>query len=74
MFQSSFCLLQRLREGPCETVRKYERTIMCMLPYSSKWLQDLPAQAEFEEYAEGMLTKLVSDKAKNTGSVTVEEV
>ena len=47
---------------------------MCKLFYNSKWHQDLPSQAHSEEFGEGMLSKLVRDKAKNTGSVTVEEV
>ena len=47
---------------------------MCTLPYSSKWHQDLPSQAHSEEFGEGMLGKLVRNKAKNTGSVAVEEV
>ena len=72
--QWSLCLLRRLRRGPCDTVLKYERTIMCTLLYNSKWHQDLPGQAHSEEFGEGMLSKLVRDKAKNTGSVTVEEV
>ena len=40
--QLSLCLLRRLRRGPCDTVLKYERTIMCALLYNSKWHQDLP--------------------------------
>ena len=47
---------------------------MCTLLYNSKWHQDLPRQAHSEEFGEGMLSKLVRDKARNTGSVTVEEV
>ena len=47
---------------------------MCTLLYNSKWHQDLPGQAHSEEFREGMLSKLVRDKARNTGSVTVEEV
>ena len=74
VLQLSLCLLQRLRRGPFDTVLKYERTIMCTLLYNSKWHQDLPGQAHSEEFGEGMLSKLVRDKAKNTGSVTVEEV
>ena len=70
----SLCLLRRLRRGPCDTVLKYERTIMCTLLYNSKWHQDLPGQAHSERFGEGMLSKLVRDKARNTGSVTVEEV
>ena len=74
VLQLSLCLLRRLRRGPCDTVRKYERTIMCTLLYNSKWHQDLPGQAHSEEFGEGMFSKLLRDKAKNTGSVTVEEV
>ena len=74
MLQLSLCLLRRLRRGPCDTVLKYERTIMCTLLYSSKWHQDLPVQAQSEEFDEGMLSKLVCDKAKNTGFVIVEEM
>ena len=74
MLQLSLCLLKRLRRGPCDTVLKYERTIMCTLLYNSKWHQDLPGQAHSEEFGEGMLSKLVRDKVRNTGSVTVEEV
>ena len=70
----SLCMLRRLQRGPCDTVLKYERTIMCTLLYSSKWHQDLPGQAHSEEFGEEMLSKLVRDKAKSTGSVTVEEV
>ena len=70
----SLCLLRRLRRGPTDTVLKYERTIVCTLLYSSKWHQDLPGQARSEDFGEGMFNKLVRDKAKNTGSVTVEEV
>ena len=74
VLQLSLCLLGRLRRGRCDTVLKYERTIMCTLLYNSKWHQDLPGQAHSEEFGEGMLSKLVQDKARNTGSVTVEEV
>ena len=74
VLQLSLCLLRRLRRGSCDTVLKYERTIMCTLLYDSKWHQDLPGQAHSEEFGEGMLSKLVRDKARNTGSVTVEEV
>ena len=70
----SLCLLPRLRRGPCDTVLKYDCTIMCTLLWDSKLHQDLPGQAHSEEIAEGMLSKLVRNKAKNTGSVTVEEV
>ena len=73
VLQLSLCLLRRLRRGPCDTVLKYERTIMCTLLYNSKWHQDLPDHAHSEEFGEGMLSKLVRDKARNTGSVTVEE-
>ena len=68
------CPLRRLRSGLCDNVLKYECTIMCRLLYSSKWQQDVPVQAHPEEFAEGMLSKLVRAKAKNTGSVTVAEV
>ena len=44
VLQFRLCLLQRLRLGPCDTVLKYERTIMCTLLYNSKWHQDLPGQ------------------------------
>ena len=74
LLQVSLCLLRRLCRGPCDTVLKYELTIMCTLLYNSKWHQNLPGQAQSEEFGEGMLSKLVRDKAKNTGSVTVEEV
>ena len=47
---------------------------MCTLLYNSKWHHDLPGQANSEEFGEGMLSKLMGDKARNTGSVTVEEV
>ena len=47
---------------------------MCTLLYNSKWHQDLPSQAHSEECGDVMLSKLVRDKAKNTSSVTVEEV
>ena len=74
VLQLSLCLLRRLRRGPCDTVLKYERTVMWTLLYNSKWNQDLPGQAHSEKFGEGMLSKLVRDKARNTGSVTVEEV
>ena len=74
VLQLSLCLLRRLCRGPCDTVLKYERTIMCTLLYNSKWHQDLLGQAHSEEFGEGMLSKLVQDKARNTGSVTVEGV
>ena len=74
LLQLSLCLLQRLLGGPCDTVLKCERTIMCTLLYNTKWPQDLPGQAQSEEFGEGMLSKLVRDKAINTGSVTVGEV
>ena len=74
VLQLSLSLFRRLRPGPCDTVLKYERTIMSTLLYNSKWHQDLPGQAHSDEFGEGMLSKLVRDKAKNTGSVTVEEV
>ena len=47
---------------------------MCTVLYSSKQHQSFPAWAHSEDFGEGMLSKLVRDKAKNTGSVTVEEV
>ena len=60
---------------PCDPVVNDKRTTtMCTLRYSSKWHQDLPRQAHSEEFGEEMLSKLERDKAKNTGSVTVEEV
>ena len=74
VMQLSLCLLRRLRRGPCDTVLKYKRTIMCTLLYNSKWHHDLLGQAHSEQFGEGVLSKLVRDKAKNTGSVTVEEV
>ena len=74
VLQLSLCLLRRLRRGPCDTVLKYERTIMCTLLYNSKWHKDLPGQAHSEEVGKGMLSKLVRDKAKSTGSDTGEEV
>ena len=74
VLQLSLCLLWRLRRGPCDTVLKDERTIICTLLYNSKWHQNLGGQAHSEEFGEGMLSKLVRDKARNTGSVTVEEV
>ena len=64
VLQLSLCLLRRLRRGPCDTVLKYKRTIMCTLLYNSKWHQDLPGQAHSEEFGEGMLSKLVRDMAK----------
>ena len=66
VLQLSLCLLRRLRRGACDTVVKYERTIMCTLLYNSTWHQDLPGQARSEEFGEGMLSKLVRDKARNT--------
>ena len=42
VLQLSLRLLRRLQRGPCDTVLKYECTIMCKLLYSSKWHQDLP--------------------------------
>ena len=74
VLQLSFCLLQRSRRRPCDIFLKYERTIMCTLLYSCKWHQDLPGQAQSGEFGEGMLSKLVRDKAINTSSLTVEEV
>ena len=74
MLQLSLCLLRRLCRGRCDTVLKYERTIMCTLLYNSKWHQDLPGQTHSKEFGAGMLSRLVRDKAKNTASVTVEEV
>ena len=65
VLQLSLCLLRRLRRGPCDTVLRYERTIMCTLLYNSKWHQDLPGQAHSEEFGEGMLSELVRDKARN---------
>ena len=74
VLQFSFCLLRRLRRGPCDSVLKYERTIMCILLYSSRWHQDVPGQAHSEECGEGMLKEMVRNKGKNTSSATVEEV
>ena len=65
----NFCLLQMMRRGPCNTVLKYECTIMCTVLYSSKWHQDLPSQARAEEFGEGMLSKVVRDKAKTPVSL-----
>ena len=48
VLQLSLCLLPRLRHGPCDTVLKYEPTIMCTLLYSSKWHHDVPGQADSE--------------------------
>ena len=70
----SLCLLRRLRRGPCNTVLKHERTIMCPLLYNSKWHETLPGQAHSEKFGEGMWSKLVRHKARNTGSVTLQEV
>ena len=70
----SLCLLQRLRQGPCDTVLKYRRSIMCTLLHNSKWHQDVPGQAHSDEFGQGILSKLVRDKAKNTGLFTVAEV
>ena len=47
---------------------------MCTLLYSSKEHEELAGQAHIEEFGEGIVSKLVRDKAKNTGSITVEEV
>ena len=74
VLQLSLCLLRRLRRGPSDNVLKYERTIVCTLLHSNKWHQELPGQAHSDEFGEGMLSKLVRDKAKNTGSVTVDDV
>ena len=74
VLQLSLGLLRSLRRRPCDTVLKYERTNLCTLLYKTKWHQELPGQAHSEEFEEGMLSKLVRDKAKNTGSVTAEEV
>ena len=74
VLQLSLCLLRRPEQGWCDTVLEYKETSMCTLLYNSKWHQDLPGQAHSEEFGEGMLSKLVRDKVKNTGSVTVEEV
>ena len=46
---------------------------MCTLLYDSKWYQDLPCQTHSEVFGEGMVNKLVRDKTKKTGSITVEE-
>ena len=74
VLQLSLRLLRSLHRGPRDSVLKYERTIMCTLLYNSKWHQQLPGPAHSEEFGEGMLSKLVLEKAKNTGSVTVDEV
>ena len=74
VLQLSLCLLRRLHGGPCDTVLKYKVTIMCILLHNSGWHQDMSGQAHSGAFGEGMLSKLVRDKAKNTGSVTVEEV
>ena len=74
VLQLSLCLLRSLHRGPFDTVLKYERTIMCTLLYNSKWQRDLPGHAHSEEFGEGRMSKLVRDKAKNTGSYTVDEV
>ena len=74
VLQLSLCLLRSLRLGPCDTVLKNERKIMCTLLYNSNWHQDLPSQAHSREFGKGMLRKLVRDKAKNTVSATVEDV
>ena len=63
VLQLTLCLLRRLRRGPRDTLLKYKRTIMCTLLYNSKWHQDLAGQAHSEEFGEGMLSKLVWDKA-----------
>ena len=55
-------------------IHKTKTIIMCTLLCSSKWHHNLPGKAYSEEFGEGMLSKLVCDKAKNTNSVTVEEV
>ena len=47
---------------------------MCTLLYSTQWHQDLPGEAHSEEFSEEILSKLVRDKARNAGSVTVEAV
>ena len=70
----SLCLLLRLQRGVCDNILEDERTIMCRLLYSSTYHQELPVEEHSEEFAEAMLSRLVPDKAKNTGSVTVEEV
>ena len=56
VLQLSLCLLRRLHRGPCDTVLKYERTIMCTLLYNSKWHQDLRGRAHSEEFGEGMMS------------------
>ena len=74
VLQLTACLLRRLQRRQCDTVLKYERTIMCTLLYNSKWHQHLPIQAHSEECGEKMFSRLVCDKAKDTGSVTLEVV
>ena len=39
VLQLRLCRLRRLRRGPCDTVLKYERTIMCTSLYNSVWHQ-----------------------------------
>ena len=52
MLQLSLCLLRWLRRGPCDTVLKYERAIICTLLYNSKWHQDLSGQAHWRRDVE----------------------
>ena len=70
----SLCLLRKLRWRACDTVLKYERTMLCTWLYSSNWRRELPRQGHSEGFIEGMFSNPVRDKAKNSGSVTVEEV
>ena len=74
LLKFSLRLLQRLQRGPFDTSLKHERTIMCTLLCSSKWHKDLPGHAHSDRFGEGMLSKVVRDKANNTGSVNVQEV
>ena len=74
VLQLSLCLLWSLRRGWCDTVLKYERTIMCTVLYNSKWHQDLPGQAQSQEFGDGMSSKVVRDKAQKTGSFTSQEM
>ena len=71
MLYLSLCLLRRLHRGRCDTVLKYERTIMCILLYNSRWHEVLPGQSHSEEFGEGMLSKLLRGEAKNTVSPIV---
>ena len=67
VLELSLCLFWNLRRRLCDTVLKYERTIMCTVPYNSKWHQDLPGQAQPQDFGDRMLSNVVRDRAKNTG-------